>query len=143
MALGDLGCVWFARSNEVAFIGHRPVQDELSAATLVNQGSPLPDDGDVLSEDGSKTDQQDVQLSSLLLDDVVVASDLEDEELDSICELFQQMDQHCVPPLQVVFTIIALVPKPKEGDARPIGILSFFLCPTPPSRSVGVGGKLR
>ena len=36
------------------------------------------------------------------------------------------MDRHCVPPLQIVFTIIALLPKPKEGDARPIGILSFF-----------------
>ena len=48
-----------------------------------------------------------------------------DEALEELGELFQMMDALCLPPEQILCTIIALIPKPDNGE-RPIGILSFI-----------------
>ena len=48
-----------------------------------------------------------------------------DKALEELAELFQMMDALCLPPIQILCTIIALIPKPDNGE-RPIGILSFI-----------------
>ncbi len=47
-----------------------------------------------------------------------------DQALDKLIEIFHEMDRQALPPIQVAFSIIALMPRPDNGE-RPIGILSY------------------
>ena len=48
-----------------------------------------------------------------------------DEAIEGLIEIFHMMDQYAVPPIQILNSILALIPKPDLGE-RPIGILSYI-----------------
>ena len=56
---------------------------------------------------------------------IAFCRNMPDEAIEGLIEIYHKMDQYAAPPIQILSSIMALIPKPDLGE-RPIGILSYI-----------------